>query len=69
MLGRPSPESDALRQAIDSDSPTAQIKTLTAKVQVVRKEKLTKLAKAQEELRALLTTRQEAIVTMAGLLD
>ena len=69
MLGRPSPESDALRQAIDSDAPTAQLKTLTAKLKGVRKEKLMKLAKAQEELRALLTTRQEAVATMAGLFD
>lgn len=69
MLGRPSPESEALRQAIDADAPTAQIKTLTAKIKVVRKEKLTKLAKAQEELRAVLTTRQEAIATIAGLLN
>ncbi len=69
MLGRPSPEYDALRQAIDSDAPKAQIKTLIIKVQAVRKEKLARLAKAQEELRALLTTRQEAIATMAGLFD
>jgi hypothetical protein len=69
MLGRPGPESDALRQAIDSDAPRAQIKTLTAKLRAVRQEKLTNLAKAQEELRALLTTRQEAVATMAGLFN
>jgi hypothetical protein len=69
MLGRPSPASDVLRQAIESDAPKTQIKTLTARLKVVRKEKLTNLAKAQEELRALLTPRQQAIVTLAGLLD
>lgn len=69
MLGRPSPESDALKQAVESDAPKARIKTLVAKLQAVRKEKFAKLAKAQEELRVLLTTRQEAIATMAGLLD
>ena len=69
MMGRPSPESDALKQAIDSDAPKAQIKTLTTKLRAVRKEELAKLAKAQEELRALLTARQEAIAIMAGLFD
>ncbi len=69
MLGRPSPASDALRQAIDSDAPTIQIKTLTAKLRAVRQEKLTNLARAQEELRVLLTTRQEAVATMAGLFN
>ena len=69
MLGRSSPESDALWQAIDAGAPTAQIKTLTTKVKVVRKEELTKLARAQEELRALVTPRQEAIATMAGLFN
>jgi hypothetical protein len=69
MFGQPSPEAQALQQAIDSNAPTAQIKTLIAKVQAVRKEKLAKLAKAQEDLRAVLTTRQEAIAIMGGLLN
>ena len=69
MLGRPSPESDALQHAIESDAPKAQIKALVTRLQAVRKEKLENLAEAQEELRALLTIRQEAIATIAGLLD
>jgi hypothetical protein len=69
MLGRPSPESDALKQAVEPDAPTGQIKTLTAKLKALRNENLTKLAPAQGELRAWLTTRREAMVTLAGRLD
>jgi len=69
LFGQPSAESQALQQAIDDNAPAAQIKTLIAKLQVVRKDKLAKLAKAQEDLRAVLTTRQEAIAIMGGLLN
>ena len=69
LFGQPSAESEALRQAIDDNAPAAQLKTLIAKLQVVRKDKLAKLAKAQEDLRAVLTTRQEAIAIMGGLLN
>jgi hypothetical protein len=69
MFGQPSAESQALQQAIEDNAPAAQLKTLIAKLQAVRKEKLAKLAKAQEDLRAVLTTRQEAIAVMGGLLN
>jgi Spy/CpxP family protein refolding chaperone len=69
MFGQPSPESQALQKAIDDNAPAAQIKTLIAKLQAAHKEKLDKLAKAQEDLRAVLTTRQEAIAIMGGLLN
>jgi hypothetical protein len=69
LFGQPSAESQALRQAIDDNAPAAQLKTLIAKLQAVRKDKLAKLAKAQEDLRAVLTTRQEAIAIMGGLLN
>ena len=69
LFGQPSAESEALRQAIDDNVPAAQLKTLIAKLQAVRKDKLAKLAKAQEDLRAVLTTRQEAIAIMGGLLN
>jgi hypothetical protein len=69
IIGKPSAESAALRQALQSDTPADQLKTLTAKLKNIRKEELAKLAKAQEELRTLLRIRQEAVVTIAGLLD
>jgi len=69
LFGQPSPESQALQKAIDENAPAAQIKTLIAKLQAVHKQKLEKLAKAQEDLRAVLTARQEAIAIMGGLLN
>jgi hypothetical protein len=69
MFGQPSPESEALQKAIDDDAPAGQLKTLIAKLQAVHKEKQAKLAQAQENLRAILTTRQEAIAIMNGLLN
>lgn len=69
LFGQPSAESDALQKAIDDNAPPAQLKTLIAKLQAVRKDKLDKLAKTQEDLRAVLTTRQEAIAVMRGLLN
>ena len=63
-----SPEQDALRQAITDNLPDAEIKSRLARVREVRKANEEKLTKAQEELRAVLTMRQEAVAVMAGLL-
>jgi hypothetical protein len=62
------PDVDALRQAITDNLPDAEIKSRLARVRDTRKDNEVKLAKAQEELRAVLTVRQEAIAVMAGLL-
>jgi hypothetical protein len=69
LFGQPSPESEALQKAIDEDAPAAQLKTLLTKLQAAHKEKLAKLTQAQEDLRAVLTTRQECIAVMGGLLN
>jgi hypothetical protein len=69
LFGQPSPESEAMQKAIDEDAPAAQLKTLLTKLQAVHKEKLAKLTQAQEDLRAVLTTRQECIAVMGGLLN
>jgi Spy/CpxP family protein refolding chaperone len=58
----------ALQKAIDDKAPTAEIKTKLKVVQEEQKEKQTKLVAAQEDLRAVLTPRQEAIATLRGLL-
>jgi acetolactate synthase regulatory subunit len=64
----PSPEDEALQQAIDSNAPASQLKAAIAKVMDSRKAKLAKLQKAQDDLRQLLTIRQEAIACSLGIL-
>lgn len=68
MFGTPSPAVEALQKAIDDKAPTAEIKTKLKAVQDEKKDKETKLTAAQEDLRAVLTPRQEAIATLRGLL-
>ena len=69
FFGQPSAESQALQQAIDSKASAAEIKSRLAKFQAARKEKQENLVKAQNELRQLLTPRQEAIAALMGLID
>jgi hypothetical protein len=68
MFGAPSPEAEALQKAIDAKAPKAEIKAAMAKYTESRKAKEAELQKAQEDLRKVLTTRQEAIATLDGLL-
>jgi hypothetical protein len=67
--GQPSPEQDALQKAIDEDAPAGQIKDLLAKYQAAQKVKQDKLLQAQTDLRAVLSTKQEAQATLLGLLN
>jgi hypothetical protein len=67
--GQPSPEADALQKAIDDDAPAAQIKDLLAKYRASQKAKQAKLIANQNDLRAVLTVKQEAQATLLGLLD
>jgi hypothetical protein len=68
-FGQPSsPEADALQKAIDAKAPKAEIKTALEKYVAARKTKQAQLEKAQDDLRKVLTTRQEAIATLNGLL-
>ena len=62
------PELDALRTAVTDKMPDAEIKARLDHYREVRKDNEAKLAKAQEDLRAVLTVRQEAIAVMYGLL-
>ncbi|MCX6952765.1 MAG: hypothetical protein NTV51_11455 [Verrucomicrobia bacterium] len=66
--GTGNPEQDSLRQAVTDKLPDAEIKSRLERLREVRKENETKLAKAQEELRAVLSVRQEAIAVMYGML-
>ena len=68
MMPKPSPEEEALQAAIDSKASNAVVKAALAKFLDARKEKQAKLEKAREELRDVLSTRQEAIAALSGLL-
>jgi len=63
-----SPEMDALRKAIDSDASPADIKAKLAELRAARKKKEAELEKAQDQLREILSPRQEAIAVTLGLL-
>jgi hypothetical protein len=66
--GGGSPESDALRQAIQDNLPEAELKSRMTRLRETRKANEEKLTRAQEELRAVLSVRQEAVAVMFGLL-
>jgi len=63
-----SPELDALRKAINSDASAAEIKAKLAELRAARKKKEAELEKAQDQLREILSARQEAIAVTLGLL-
>jgi hypothetical protein len=69
FFGEPSPEADALQKAIDDNAPKAQIKAALAKYQASQKAKQAKLVTAQENLRKVLNSKQEAQATLLGLLE
>lgn len=62
------PEQDALRAAVQENMPDAEIKMRLARVHDVHRQDEARLTKAQEELRSVLSVRQEAVAVMAGLL-
>jgi len=65
--GESSPEVEALRKAIEDKAPAEEIKTKLAKVREVRKANEAKLEAAQEDLKKILTVKQEAAAVLAGL--
>jgi hypothetical protein len=67
-FGQSSPETDALRKALDEKAPADEVKAKLAKLREARKEKEAALSKAQDELRKALSPRQEAGAVLAGLL-
>jgi hypothetical protein len=67
--GQPSPEAEALQKAIDDNAPTAQIQSALARYEATQKAKQAKLSQAQEQLRGVLTVKQEAQATLLGLLQ
>jgi hypothetical protein len=67
--GQPSPELEALQKAIESKASPEEIKAKLAKYRESRKDKEAKLAKAQDDLRKVLSVRQEANAVVIGLLQ
>jgi hypothetical protein len=61
-------EQDALRTAVRDKLPDAEIKARLARAHDVHRQNEAKIEKAEEELRAVLTVRQEAVAVVAGLL-
>ena len=66
--GEPNPDVEALQKALDSKASSDELKAKLAKLRDVQKDKETKLVKAQEELRKVLSVRQEATAVLLGLL-
>jgi hypothetical protein len=64
----PGPAAEALQKAIDAKASNAELKTAIAKYADERKNKQADLEKAQADLRKVLSTRQEAIASLNGLL-
>jgi hypothetical protein len=64
----PDPELDALRKAVEGKASATELKTLLADLKEARKKKLEAFQKAQDELRQVLSVRQEAIAATLGLL-
>jgi hypothetical protein len=68
MGGANNPELDALQAAITDKAPDAEVKARLERLREVRKDNEAKLTKAQEDLRAVLSVRQEAVAVVYGLL-
>ena len=65
----PSPEAEDLQKALDAKASPDELKAKMAKLRDSRKSKEAALAKAQEDLRKVLTVRQEATAVSMGLLQ
>ena len=66
--GEPSAEVQDLQKAVDAKASADEIKTKLAKVREARKANEAKLESAQEDLKKVLSVRQEAVAVMMGLL-
>jgi hypothetical protein len=67
--GEPNPEVEALQKALDSNASSDEIKSKLTALRKSRKANQAALEKAQEDLRKVLTVRQEASALMMGLIN
>lgn len=68
-FGEPDAALADLQKAVEDKAPAADLKAKLAAVRADRKEKEAKLQAAQDELKGVLSSRQEAIAVSRGLLD
>jgi hypothetical protein len=68
-FGEPDAAVTALQKAVEDKAPAAELKEKLAAVRAERKEREAKLQGAQDELKGVLTSRQEAIAVANGYLD
>jgi hypothetical protein len=68
IFGPTMPEAEALQKAIDAKASKAEIKAALDKFVAARQAKQNELQQAQDNLRKVLTGRQEATATLNGLL-
>ena len=69
LFGTADPAADALTKALGDNAPIAEVKAAMAKVREARKRKQAEMAKAQADLQAVVSIRQEAILLNDGLLE
>jgi hypothetical protein len=62
------PELDALQKALEAKAPTAEVKAKLTDLRAARQKQEAELANAQEQLKQILSVRQEAVAVMFGLL-
>jgi hypothetical protein len=67
-FGEPSPEAESLQTAIDAKASPDELKAKLAKLREANKQREAKLTQAQEDLRKVLSVRQEASAVLMGLL-
>ena len=68
FMPKQSLEEEALQRALDAKASEEELKAALAKFAEARRQKQASLEKAQADLRALLTVRQEVAATLSGLL-
>jgi hypothetical protein len=69
FFGPPSPQLEALQQAIDNKAPTEQVKAAMERYRESRKASEAAFEKAQKDLVSVLTPRQEAVALSLGLVN
>jgi hypothetical protein len=67
-FGEPSATAEALQKAVDDKVPASELKAKLAAYRAEIKEKQDALTAAQEELKGVLTSRQEAVMVLNGVL-
>ena len=67
--GEPNPDAEALQKAIEAKASNEELKTKLGKYRDARKAKEDALAKAQDDLKKVLSVRQEASAVLMGLLQ